>query len=119
MTLNCSLIKPEYFQFNAVSCDNNQINNECQNNGQSRVIFDIDMPTTSNAAVAKISLFNNRTFKNDRHTVTISEYNCSCSTLCIENTGYKKNNKYTITILFNNLIPGDRYTGSACLEYIS
>jgi len=119
MALNCSFIQPNFFQFNAIGCDSTQINKRCSNNGQSKVIFDIDMPLGSNAAVAKISLFNNRTITNHSHTISISEYKCSCSTVCIEDIGLKKNNKYTIAVLFDDLIPGDRYSGTACLEYIS
>lgn len=119
MTLNCSLIKPQSFQFNAVGCDSTQINRKCSNNGQSSIIFDIDMPTGSNAATAKISLLNTRTSENHSHLISISEYKCLCSTLCIEDTGLKKNNKHTIRVVFDDLIPGDRYSGLACLEYIS
>jgi hypothetical protein len=118
MASNCSLIKPQSFQFNAVGCDSTQINRKCSNNGQSSIIFNIDMPTGSNAATAKISLTNTRTNENYNHFVSVSEYKCSCSTVCIEDIGLKKNNKYTIAVLFDDLIPGDRYSGTACLEYI-
>lgn len=119
MAFNCSLIIPQIFQFNAVGCDSTQINNECPTSGQSRVIFDISMPEGANAATVRISLLNLRTNQSYRHIISISEYRCSCSTLCIEDTGYKKDNKHIITVTFNDLIPGDRYSGSACLEYIS
>lgn len=119
MALDCSLIKPQNFQFNAVGCDSTQVNNVCMSNGTSRIIFDIDMPIGANSAIANIQLTNMRTKENNNHIIGISEYKCSCSTLCIEDTGIKKNNKHIITVIFDHLVPGDRYSGSACLEYIS
>jgi hypothetical protein len=119
MASNCTLIKPQSFQFNAVGCDSTQINRKCSNNGQSSIIFNIDMPTGSNAATAKISLTNTRTSENHNHLISISEYKCLCLTACIEDTGFKKDNKHTIRVVFNDLISGDPYSGTACLEYIS
>lgn len=118
MALDCSLIKPNFFEFNAVGCDNPQINNRCANKGTSRIVLDIDMPVGSNSAIAHILLLNTRTQEKHNHNIGISEYKCSCPTLCVEDTGFKKNYRHTITIIFNDLIPGDRHIGSACLEYI-
>lgn len=118
MALNCSLIKPQTFEFNAQGCDSKQINLKCPHNGQSRMVFDIEMPNSANSALVNINIKNLRTNQNISHIMTISEYECSCSTLCIEDTGYKKNNTYMVSVLLNGLIPGDRYLGSACLEYI-
>lgn len=119
MASDCSLIKPQNFAFNAVGNNGMQINNRCSGGGESRIVFDIDMPTGANSAIANIQLVNTRTKQNTDHSIAISEYKCTCSTLCIDDSGLKKNNKHIITVVFNGLIPGDRYSGSACLEYIS
>lgn len=118
MASNCSLIKPQNFQFHATGCDSTDINNKCSNNGQSRIVFSIDMPAGSNAVIARIQLTNTRTNQKNFHSINISEYGCSCHSLCIDNLGYKKNNKHIVPIIFNNLISGDGYSGTACLEYI-
>jgi hypothetical protein len=116
MTKNCLLVQPNEFSF---FCPGQRpIKDErCFGTGKQNILFDVIIPSGSDAAVVEIQLTNTRTDKSETYFVYAKE-KCSCSNNCFIDFGIQYSNKYSININIDNLIPGEHYSGIACANYI-
>jgi len=116
MTKNCLLVYPNEFIF---FCPGQAplTDDRCHGSQNQRMLFDITVPSGSDSAVVEIQLTNTRTTKKETYFI-YTDQQCSCSNNCVIDQGIKNNNKYSIAINIGNLIPGEQYSGIACVNYI-
>lgn len=116
MTKDCLLVQPNEFSFfcpgQAPSKDERCFGTSSQN-----ILFDVIVPSGSDAAVVEIELTNTRTEKKETYFLYAKEL-CACSNNCIIDFGIQHTNKYSISMNIGNLIPGEHYSGVACANYI-
>lgn len=116
MTKNCLLVTPNEFLF---FCPGQAPTKEerCLGSSSQRILFDVIVPSGSDTAVVEIDLVNLRTDKKETYFI-YADQKCSCSPNCIIDRGIKFNNQYSISLNIDNLIPGEQYSGVACVNYI-
>ena len=116
MTKNCLLVTPNEFLF---FCPGKAPTKEgrCSGSGSQRVLFELTVPSGSDTAVVEIGLVNLRTEQKETYFI-YTDQKCSCSPNCIIDQGIKFYNQYSISLNIDNLMPGEHYSGIACLNYI-
>jgi hypothetical protein len=116
MTKDCLLVEPNEFLFFCPG-QNSHKDERCFGTGRQNLAFDIIKPSGSDAVIVEIQLTNTRTDKTETYFLYANE-RCSCSNNCIIDFGIQQNNKYSVNINIDNLIPGEHYSGIACANYI-
>lgn len=116
MAINCSLVTPNQFSFQLAGCSEN-FDNVCNNNGIIKKIFKIELPPMIDKGILSINITNIITQKSISKSVIVPDPVCGCNKKC--DTEPKVNSTtHIVAIEFNNLIDGDKYTGTACFAYI-
>lgn len=123
MPKDCSLITPNSVTFYVPNDAPEKIDSKfttCNLDGTIDLFFLVDMPANTNTCLATITLINDRILYEETTFVYLSESNCVCrpSNKCIKDLGLKTTNKRQFIVTFNNLISGDKYIATACVDYI-
>lgn len=116
MTRDCLLVNPNEFFFHCPG-EAPKKDERCLGSASQKMIFEVVIPSGSDSAMVEIGLTNIRTQKKETYLI-YAKQQCSCSNNCTIDTGIKYNNKYSISINIDNLIPGEHYSGIACANYI-
>ena len=113
-TLGQASVSPSTFDITIPGC-NEEPSDSCIGNSVYKIIFRVNLPSQDKKVVLNIILTNINTLSKTSKSIIVPDPECSCSMSCKNISGYIS---HIVSVTFDNLVIGNKYTGITYLNYI-